>query len=232
MDRWAFAQLQPWVEVRASLPVGPLLCILHGRSAGRAWEASAARRQLHATARLAGVRRRFAPHQLRHAHAVELAHEDVPIVVIQRLLGHAHLGITSVYLQGIDTAEIIDTVHGRRAPVISATPAFASAGSGAGDKRDGFSCGRLLLLRVAARHIVGPERRQGEARLLVLRESGTVRLSARLGLPSPVTSPPGRRKGWALTAGLVAARSQARDYWRGEPHGGWPPAGPLIGVIR
>jgi site-specific recombinase XerD len=32
----------------------------------------------------AGVRRRFVPHQLRHAHAVEMAHEGVPLVVIQR----------------------------------------------------------------------------------------------------------------------------------------------------
>jgi integrase/recombinase XerD len=41
--------------------------------------------------------------------------------VIQRQLGHADLGITSVYLQGIDSAEIINTVHSRPAPVISAT---------------------------------------------------------------------------------------------------------------
>ena len=30
-----------------------------------------------------------------------------------RQLGHANLGITSIYLQGIDSAEIINTVHGR-----------------------------------------------------------------------------------------------------------------------
>lgn len=52
-----------------------------------------------------GVRRRFAPHHLRHAHAVEMAREGVPLVVIQRQLGHANLGVTSVYLQGIDSAE-------------------------------------------------------------------------------------------------------------------------------
>jgi site-specific recombinase XerD len=63
-------------------------------------------------------RRRLAPHQLRHAHAVEMAREGVPLVVIQRQLGHSNLGITSVYLQGIDNAEIIDTVHARRAPMI------------------------------------------------------------------------------------------------------------------
>jgi site-specific recombinase XerD len=66
----------------------------------------------------AGVRRRLAPHQLRHAHAVELAHEGVPLIVIQRQLRHSNLGITSVYLQGIDNAEIIDTVRARRAPMI------------------------------------------------------------------------------------------------------------------
>jgi site-specific recombinase XerD len=36
------------------------------------------------------------PPQLRHAHAVEMAHEGIPLVVIQRQLGHANLGITSI----------------------------------------------------------------------------------------------------------------------------------------
>ncbi len=121
MDRWAWEHLDPWPEVRADLPIGSLLCVLHGATAGRRWEASAARKQLHRAAGEAGVRRRFAPHQLRHAHAVEMAHEGVPLVVIQRQLGHANLGITSVYLQGIDSSEIISTVHGRPSPTISAT---------------------------------------------------------------------------------------------------------------
>ncbi|HEY4280214.1 MAG TPA: tyrosine-type recombinase/integrase, partial [Conexibacter sp.] len=56
--------------------------------------------------------------QLRHAHAVEMAHEGVPLIVIQRQLGHSNLGITSIYLQGIDNAEIIDTVHARHAPMV------------------------------------------------------------------------------------------------------------------
>ena len=34
------------------------------------------------------------PHQLRHAHAIEMAHEGIPLVVIPRELGHANLGIT------------------------------------------------------------------------------------------------------------------------------------------
>jgi site-specific recombinase XerD len=63
----------------------------------------------------AGIRRRFAPHQPRHAHAIELAREGVALNVIQRQLGHVNLGTTSIYLQGIDTEEIIATVCTRGA---------------------------------------------------------------------------------------------------------------------
>jgi integrase/recombinase XerD len=101
-----------------ALPVGPSFCVLNGRTRGHQWSTAAARGELRRTAVAAGVRRRFAPHQLRHAHAVEMAREGVPLVVIQRQLGHSNLGITSVYFQGIDNAEIIDTVHTRRAPMI------------------------------------------------------------------------------------------------------------------
>jgi site-specific recombinase XerD len=118
MDTWGWDELQPWLELRVGLPVGPLLCVLNGRTRGRQWSSSAARADLRRTAVAAGVSRRFAPHQLRHAHAVEMAREGVPLVVIQRQLGHSNLGITSVYPQGIDNAEIIDTVHARRAPMI------------------------------------------------------------------------------------------------------------------
>ena len=65
--------------------------------------------------------RRFAPHQLRHAHAIEFAREGVPLNVIQRQLGHGDLGVTSVYLQGIDPGEIIETIHARRPPMIPAS---------------------------------------------------------------------------------------------------------------
>ena len=47
-----------------------------------------------------------------------MAREGVPLIVIQRQLGHTNLGITSIYLQGIDSAEIIDAVHARPAPVV------------------------------------------------------------------------------------------------------------------
>jgi site-specific recombinase XerD len=109
MDAWGWEELRPWLELRVELPVGPLLCVINGPTRGQPWSSAAARAGLRTTAEHAGVRRRFAPHQLRHAHAVELAREGVPLIVIQRQLGHSNLGITSVYLQGIDNAEIIET---------------------------------------------------------------------------------------------------------------------------
>src|SRR5919198_1106174 len=106
IDDWGWQQLRPWTERRLALPVGPLLFVASGATAGRPWAASAARAQMRLLAAHAGVRRRFAPHQLRHAHAVEMAREGVALNVIQRQLGHANLGITSIYLEGIDSAEI------------------------------------------------------------------------------------------------------------------------------
>jgi integrase len=60
-------QLAPWLQARVALPVGPLCCIVNGATRGRPWAAAAARTELRRVARQAGVRRRFAPHQLRHA---------------------------------------------------------------------------------------------------------------------------------------------------------------------
>jgi site-specific recombinase XerD len=96
---------------------------LHHRrpTRGRSWSSAGVRVEFRRLAPQAGVRRRFAPHQLRHAHAIELAREGVPLNVIQRQLGHANFGTTSIYLQGIDTEEIIATVHARRAPMMAAT---------------------------------------------------------------------------------------------------------------
>jgi site-specific recombinase XerD len=121
MDEWAWEHLEPWRQHRLELPVGPFLCVIEGATRGKAWSQTGARAELRRLAVRAGVRRRFAPHQLRHAHAVEMAREGVSLPVIQRQLGHAHLGITRTYLEGIDTSEIIDTIHARRPPMIPAS---------------------------------------------------------------------------------------------------------------
>jgi site-specific recombinase XerD len=92
MDEWGWEQLRPWLTVRAELPVGPLFCIIDGPTRGRPWSGAAVRSEFRRLAARAGVRRRFAPHQLRHAPALELAREGVALNIIQRQLGHANLG--------------------------------------------------------------------------------------------------------------------------------------------
>jgi hypothetical protein len=63
MDRWAWEQLTPCLQLRATLPIGALFCVLRGPTAGRPWAPAAVRTQLHRAAARTGVRRRFAPHQ-------------------------------------------------------------------------------------------------------------------------------------------------------------------------
>jgi len=125
MDAWAWSAIQPWAADRAELPVGALFCMIDGPTRGRAWSDSAARVELRDLALKAGVRRRFAPHQLRHAHALELMHDGIPLPPIQRQLGHSHLSTTGTYLEGINSEEIISIVHARRAPMMHASAGLA-----------------------------------------------------------------------------------------------------------
>ena len=80
------------------------VCVVNGAT-GRPGRPVPPARSCAGVTREAGVRRRFAPHQLRHAHAVEMAREGVPLIVIQRQLGQTDLGITSIYRRGIDNTE-------------------------------------------------------------------------------------------------------------------------------
>ena len=120
MDRWAWEQLGPWLQPRAGpQSVHCSACCVPDRGP----RVGTRRSSIAATPRpcTRWVRRRFAPHQLRHAHAVEMSREGVPLLVIQRELGHADLAITSVYFRRIDTTEIVHAVHERPAPMIPAT---------------------------------------------------------------------------------------------------------------
>lgn len=85
MDRWAWTHLNPWLKlkVRSELPVGRLFCVVRCPTRGRPCASAGIRAQLHQAATVAGVRRRFAPDQLRHAHAVEMSRERISLLVIQ-----------------------------------------------------------------------------------------------------------------------------------------------------
>ena len=87
MDDWGWQQLRPWLSHRTALPPGPLFYVIDGPTRGRPWDVSAARSRLRQLALQAVVRRYFAPHQLRHAHAIEMAEEGVALNVIQASSG-------------------------------------------------------------------------------------------------------------------------------------------------
>jgi hypothetical protein len=82
-----------------------------------------------------------------------MTYEGVPLIVIQRRPGHSNLGITSIYLEGIDN-EIIKAVHARRAPdgprkrlpsslTLAATPLIAQGRSERGCARSSLSVAEL-----------------------------------------------------------------------------------------
>jgi integrase len=121
MDEWGWEQLQRWLNARLELPVERCSASSTARPEGDRGRAPPSAPSSAGSPLRAGVRRRFAPHQLRHAHALELAREGVPLNIIQRQLGHSNLGTLSIYLLGIDPEEIIATVHTRRAPIMSAS---------------------------------------------------------------------------------------------------------------
>ncbi|MEJ7824908.1 MAG: site-specific integrase [Solirubrobacteraceae bacterium] len=120
IDDWGWSELQPWLERRRELPVGELICVLSGPTLGRAMSDSCARRDLHNLGAKAGIRKRVAPHQLRHAHAVELAREGISMPLLQRQLGHSNLATTATYLQGIDPHEVIERISARPTPMVPA----------------------------------------------------------------------------------------------------------------
>ncbi len=82
IDVWGWEQLRPWLVSRLELPIGSLFCIIDGPTRGRPWSSAAVRVELRRLAAQASVRRRFAPHQLRDAHALELAREGIALNII------------------------------------------------------------------------------------------------------------------------------------------------------
>lgn len=120
LDPWGWEQVLPWLEERKSFPPGPVFCVLSGPTAGgRHWHDSDVRIALKKLARDVGLRKRIAPHQFRHALAVDLVREGTPVHLLQRQLGHADLSVTTTYLAGVSAEEVLEVAQHRRAPTLS-----------------------------------------------------------------------------------------------------------------
>jgi integrase-like protein len=185
--------LSGWAVDRRPAPVaGRRVAVSDARTAGRHWESSSARKQLARTAAKAGVRRRFVPHQLRHAHAVEMAHEGVPLVVIQGQLGYENLRVTPIYLQGIDSSEIISTVHSRPATVI---PATTGLHTGSRPVADGRLPGQRLAFRAKHASETSPQKYRDKPKQV---RSG---MATRSTLPDPSARASGGRPAASARAG-------------------------------
>ena len=75
-----------------------------GRNADRPIATNSVFRACEKAARKAGITKPIHPHSLRHAFATHLLDEGVNLLVIQNLLGHAHLKTTARYLHVSDSA--------------------------------------------------------------------------------------------------------------------------------
>ncbi len=102
--------IEKWLVVR---PRGAdsLVCTLMGGPVSGQY----VRAMLQRIARRAGVDRRVNPHAFRHGFAMELLREDASMPAIQKSLGHASLAATGIYLQHLDTQEVIDVMRSRPA---------------------------------------------------------------------------------------------------------------------
>jgi integrase/recombinase XerD len=117
VDEWAWGELQYWLTVRDEIPVGALLPVLRGETAGNPMTSPDVRRQMKALKERAGLRRRVNPHAFRHGFAVECSREGIPMYSLQGALGHARLDVTARYLAGIDPAERLAPLAARKPPM-------------------------------------------------------------------------------------------------------------------
>lgn len=116
IDDYGIELLQPWMNIRGRYPGDLLFVIVEGRTKGGPVGSSQVRAKLHRWADEAMVPERVAPHQLRHAHACDLAREGVPVLHISKQLGHANLAITTTYLQGVAPVETLSIIAARPRP--------------------------------------------------------------------------------------------------------------------
>lgn len=114
LDAYCMGVVAGWMEVREHTlrqhkGKGPLICDKYGDPLTRQAVAAILSR----AAKRAHIDKDVYPHLLRHCCAAELVRENIPVVHIQRHLGHANLSATAVYLAGLMPQETIDKMQQR-----------------------------------------------------------------------------------------------------------------------
>lgn len=111
LDPGVAAAVQVWLSRRGELGIrrrAPLFCTLDGRKGLYPQQVRATLQRL---ADQAGLEKRVHPHALRHAFAVHLDRQGVPVTTIQYVLGHTSLSITTRYLAGLGQEEHLERVR-------------------------------------------------------------------------------------------------------------------------
>src|SRR5207244_9191057 len=101
-----------WAETRRRLGISnsrPLICTLRGESVRQDY----VRHLLPRLAAKAGIEKRVHCHGLRHAFALELDREGLPLTGIRDLLGHASAATTDRYLRRVGAGEAVDFARRR-----------------------------------------------------------------------------------------------------------------------
>lgn len=113
-DAGALALLREWLAIRATLPTkesSPVFCTLDGDALDSGYyremlarKGEKARKAApDPTAFFGG---RWHPHLLRHARSLEMVRSNVSVAVIQKVLGHGDLKVTTDYLRGLGDKDV------------------------------------------------------------------------------------------------------------------------------
>ena len=105
IDQDALTVVRQWAVRRATLPnpTGAFFCSLRGTPLSTSYANNWCKR----LQRKSGIGKRIHPHLFRHQCASQAALEGVPLVSIQRQLGHHSISTTDRYLRAIQPVEAI-----------------------------------------------------------------------------------------------------------------------------
>jgi integrase len=128
MDQWGWTQFAPYLQMRNLYPHGPLFCVLEGPTAGRGWNGSQVRAELHRHARACGIEKRVTPHQLRHAFAEGRKREGMTIEELGVQIGHRDPKSTYRYIGRPTSTEVLEVMRTRTVPVVPMPDVMGAGG--------------------------------------------------------------------------------------------------------